>query len=107
MHILFVLLNLILVSIGISSILRYIVWKINHCKNVNFHYLVLLNDDNPEMCLRAILAENKYDIENSCRVIYAVDVGMNKDSRKACELMCNDYSQIVLCSPDNIKEIIL
>ena len=96
-------LTLFFVVLGISTLIRYIVWKLMDYKQNNYHYLIFLYDDSAEMVLRGILERNNFDIVCSQRNIYAIDMGLDETTAFACEKLSYDYPNLIFCKPSQFS----
>ena len=106
MDIFIISLILFFVVIGIATAIRYIIWKITDFPKNEYHYLIMLSDDDAEIALRGVLERSKFDSKNQNRKIYAVDLGLCEQTILACEKLSCEYPQIVYCKPNELAEFI-
>ena len=100
------ILNILLVIIGLTSVVRFLIFKISECPKNDYHYIALLKDKNAELVLRGILARNKYEFDSCGKIIFAVDLGLDEETKTACEIMSLENSQIVFCGINDFPEIL-
>lgn len=98
--------TLAFVVLGIATLIRYIVWKITDSGQNNYHYLIMLNNNDAEVIIRAIIEKNNFDIESKKRVIYALDMGLDEQTVLACKKLADMYPQIIFCKPHEFAELI-
>ena len=67
---------------------------------------VLLDGDDAELRLREAVEKNRFDINTRSKVVYAVNVGLDDETARACEMMSHDNPQIVFCRPEQLGELI-
>ena len=96
--------NFIFVIIGVAATVRFLVMKLTSV-SAGYHYIVPLKDKDAEMTLRDVLEKNKFEAENRGRVIFAVDMGLDRETARACEMMSFDHPQIVFCLPEDLKDL--
>ena len=99
------ILNFMFVIIGVAAVLRFAVWKLTSC-SCDYHYIVLLDGDDAELRLREAVEKNRFDINTRSKVVYAVNVGLDDETARACEMMSHDNPQIVFCRPEQLGELI-
>lgn len=92
--------------LGIATLVRYIVWKITDFKENEYHYIVLLRDNDAEIALRGALERNRFSSNNQQKKVYAVDLGVDEQIGKACEKLSLYYPQIIYCKPEQIKDLL-
>ncbi|MBR5451868.1 MAG: hypothetical protein IKV36_02610 [Clostridia bacterium] len=99
-------LTLLLVVLGISTLIRYVVWKFVDFKQNRYHYLVFLHDDSAEIMLRGILERNNFDVSSGERKLYAVDMGLDEITASACEKLSYDYPNMIFIKPNQLVDAI-
>ena len=100
------ILNILLVVIGLTAVIRFLIFKLTECPKNDYHYIALLKDKNAELILRGILERNKYEFDSCKKIIFAVDLGLDEETRTACEIMSLENSQIVFCGINDFPEIL-
>lgn len=100
------IINVLLVVIGLTAVVRFLVFKLTECPKNDYHYIALLKDKNAELILRGILERNKYEFDSCGKIIFAVDLGLDEETRTACEIMSLENSQIVFCGINDFPEIL-
>ena len=100
------IINVLLVVIGLTAVVRFLVFKLTECPKNDYHYIALLRDKNAELILRGILERNKYEFDSCGKIIFAVDLGLDEETRTACEIMSFENSQIVFCGINDFPEIL-
>ena len=98
--------TLAFVVLGIATFIRYIVWKITDSGQNNYHYLIMLNNNDAEVIIRAVIEKNNFDIKSKNRIIYALDLGLDEQTVLTCKKLADTYPQIVFCKPREFAEMI-
>lgn len=99
-------LTLFFAVLGIATAIRYIVWKITDLGQNNYHYLVVLDNNNAELVLRSVLERNNFDLKSKNRLIYAIDFGLDEQTVSACKIITDMFPQIIFCKPQEFESII-
>ena len=100
------IINVLLVVIGLTAVVRFLVFKLTECPKNDYHYIALLMYKNAELILRGILERNKYEFDSCGKIIFAGDLGLDEETRTACEIMSLENSQIVFCGINDFPEIL-
>ncbi len=100
------ILNFLFVIIGITAVLRFAVWKLTNSGKTDYHYITLLKDQNAEMTLREIIQKNKYEFDSGEKIIFAVDIGLDEETKSVCELISYYNPQIVFCQPEELAYLV-
>ena len=105
---LFYIISAILMLVGISSIVNYIIFLLSKTgRDDKIYSLVCLIDDDAELVLREAL-ENVKNAKNFKNAgIIAVDFNLKPITKEVCRLFCRDYNNIFFCGIDELNEILI
>ena len=102
--ILFVLFALV----GIAELFRMFLFWLLKTKNQGELYLVLSvkgHDEEVEISLRSALERVKWMRGSEVRLL-CVDCGMDEETRRICDIMAEEYPEILFCYPEELPKII-
>lgn len=104
----FILIITILCAIGISEIIRMVENRIIKKENSHIISIIPLNGhvENVEYIIRSAIAE--IDIKKSYNKsnIILINVNIDSETKKICELMCSKFPCITICKKDELTNII-
>lgn len=94
---------ILLAVIGLTSLIRYtalIILSPRIPKNQAF--IVILNDRDAEIQLRAAIEQTRWLGKHLCSTILAVDCGLDQNTRDICYRIAQHYDNIIMCKSENI-----
>ncbi len=98
-------LNCCFAVIGVAAVIRFAVWRLCSC-GCSYDYLILLDGENSEPMLRGLLEKSKFGLGKRTGTVYAVDVGLNAEDARICELLSLDEPHMVFCRPEQLCELL-
>lgn len=104
---LFYIMSAVLMVIGISTIVNYIIFLLSKTgRDDKIYSLVCLRDEDAELVLRETL-ENVSNAKNlKSGGIIAVDINLSPITKEGCRLFCSDYNNIIFCGIDELCEVL-
>lgn len=94
--------------VGVVELLRrFLLWLMKTDCPETFYLVVPFSghNDKAEAVLRGALEQIK-TLEGEKGLIVCVDCGMDEETKQICRAMCNDNTEIRLCSANELNQII-
>ncbi len=102
------IISAILMLIGMSSIINFIIHKLTSTgRNDNIYTLVCLKDGDAELALRDALEHVRYAKNSKNDGIIAVDIDLDNETKEVCKLFCGDNSNIIFCDTENLSDVLM
>lgn len=99
-----------LAVLGLVEVFRLILFLFTFKKKDSYESILIIpiygKDEKIEMKLRSEISSISWTAENTRRPIFCLDLGMDKETRKICEIFSQEYDFIELCSLDDFNKII-
>lgn len=109
LEVVFSVIMLFFAVVGLIEILKIISLSIFKVKNDKETFLVVpisgLNEG-IEMILRDAISRAKWISGTGDKKVFCIDFNMDKETRKICEIICQEYDFICICSPSEFIELI-
>lgn len=108
-EVIFSVIMLFFAVVGLIEVLRIISLSIFRVKNDKETFLVVPIsgfNEGIEMILRDTISRAKWINGSDDKKIFCIDFNMDKETRKICEIICQEYDFICICSPSEFIEYI-
>lgn len=98
----------LLAVIGMAELFRIFLFRLLKTRNPGTLYLVISfcgHDEEAELALRSAAERLKWSGHGQARLL-CVDRGMDEETRKLCELVCEENPEIIFCSDGELGKIL-
>ena len=97
------IITILFALLGLTSIIRYIALVVLTPRiPKNQAFIVILNDRDAEMQLRAAIEQTRWLGKHLCSTILAVDCGLDQNTRAICYRIAQHYGNIIMCKAENL-----
>lgn len=100
---------LILVLIGLTSIIQWIILKILTPKHSPKPIILIPmgeNETDAELILRSVNFRAKMLGDRFCKKVIILDKGMDEETQLLCRKACEDFDEITVCKIEDLSRIL-